>query len=191
MKHIALTAIIAAAFLVSPVKAYATATVEIAGVHFARSHQLSSGDLPLRGQALLRYMVFIKAYVGALYIPEHVDHRQVLDPVPRRLELAYFHAIQAADFAKATRSKMADNVTPAEMERLSERLERFNALYRDVQPGDRYALTYLPGQGTALSLNGRQLGIVEGNDFAAAVFAIWLGPQPIDRSFKKALLGQA
>lgn len=171
--------------------AHANPTVEVAGVHFERNYQLSSGHLPLRGQALLRYMVFIKAYVGALYLPEDIDHRQVLDPVPRRIELAYFHAIKAADFAKATRKKMADNVSPAEMERLSERLERFNALYRDVQPGDRYALTYLPGQGTALSLNGQQLGIVEGDDFAAALFAIWLGPQPIDQTFKKALLGQA
>ncbi len=191
MNQISPIAIIITTLILVPFNAYANPTVEVAGVHFERNYQTSNGHLPLRGQALLRYMVFIKAYVGALYLPEDIDHRQVLDPVPRRLELAYFHAIQAADFAKATRKKMADNVTPADMEHLSERLERFNALYRDVQPGDRYALTYLPGQGTALSLNGQRLGIVEGDDFAAALFAIWLGPQPIDQSFKEALLGQA
>ncbi len=173
-----------------PLNASAAARVEIAGVHFERSHQLPAGDLPLRGKALLRYMVFIKAYVGALYLPDDVDYRQVLEPVPRRLELSYFHQISAADFAKATRKKMEDNVTPLEMVRLSERLERFNAFYRDVEPGDRYAITYVPTQGTSLSLNGRELGIVEGDDFAAALFAIWLGPQPIDKSFKLALLGQ-
>ncbi len=175
---------------VFPLMASAAARVEIAGVHFERNHRLPAGDLPLRGKALLRFMVFIKAYVGALYLPDDVDYRQVLDPVPRRLELSYFHQISAADFAKATRKKMEDNVTPEEMVRLSDRLERFNTLYRDVEPGDRYALTYVPAQGTSLSLNGRELGIVEGDDFAAAIFAIWLGPQPIDKSFKMALLGQ-
>ncbi len=165
-------------------------TVEVAGMQFANVHQAETTDLPLRGQGLLRYMIFIKAYAGVLYMPADVDHRRVLDPVPRRLELAYFHAINAADFAKATRQKMADNVSPAEMTRLNERLERFNALYRDVAPGDRYALTYFPGQGTELSLNGQRLGVIRGDDFAAAVFAIWLGPKPIDRGFKKALLGE-
>jgi len=41
----------------------------------------------------------------------------------------------------------------------------------------------------ALSLlNGRRKGVVEGTDFAAAVFAIWLGPKPIDVSLKSQLL---
>jgi hypothetical protein len=56
-----------------------------------------------------------------------------------------------------------------------------------VKPGDRYALTYVPGVGTELALNGTTLGTVEGADFAAAVFAIWLGPQAIDESLKTQL----
>ena len=181
--------LLAALLIAIPAKSQAT-TVEVAGMQFAQVHQTATNDLPLRGQALLRYMIFIKAYAGALYMPADVDYRRVLDPVPRRLELAYFHAISADDFAKATRQKMADNVTPAQMKMLDNRLDRFNALYRDVQPGDRYALTFLPGQGTELSLNGQRLGVIDGDDFAAALFAIWLGPKPIDRSFKKALLGE-
>ena len=119
-----------------------------------------------------------------------VDPHQALDPVPRRLELRYFHAISTADFVKATRHKVADNVSPAEMEVLAERLEQFNALYRDVEPGDRYALNYRPGKSTELELNGRVLGRIAGDDFAAAIFSMWLGPEPIDRSFKDALLGK-
>jgi hypothetical protein len=124
-------------------------------------------------------------------LPAEVDRRQALDAVPRRLELSYFHAISATDFAKATRQKVADNVGPEGLKAIEARLQRFNALYRDVQPGDRYALTYLPGQGTELALNGQSLGRIEGEDFAAAVFSIWLGPAPIDEAFKEALLGEA
>jgi hypothetical protein len=37
-------------------------------------------------------------------------------------------------------------------------------------------------------LNGTPLGVVEGADFAAAYFAIWLGPKPISDSLKAQLL---
>jgi hypothetical protein len=168
-----------------------SASVEVAGVPFAKVHPTPDGTLTFRGGALLRYMVFIKAYAGALYLPDGADHRQVLALVPRRLELSYFHAISAEDFASATQKKIADNLSPEALAAMAERIDQFNALYRDVQPGDRYALTYSPGQGTELSLNGEALGRIAGDDFAAAVFAIWLGPDPIDDDFKSALLGRA
>ena len=58
---------------------------------------------------------------------------------------------------------------------LQSRIDNLAALYRDVKPGDRYALTYIPDEGTTLSLNGETLGSIPGDDFARAVFAIWLG----------------
>jgi hypothetical protein len=64
-----------------------------------------------------------------------------------------------------------------------------HALYRDVKPGDRCSLTYLPGVGTWLTLNGQILGTVAGAEFAAAYFAIWFGQQPMDASLKRKLLG--
>jgi hypothetical protein len=57
-----------------------------------------------------------------------------------------------------------------------------------VQPGNRYSLTYIPGKGTELALNGVPQGVIEGADFAAAVFSMWLGPKPISESLKKDLL---
>lgn len=163
--------------------------VVIEDVPFAETYQAEDTRLHLRGYGLLRYMVFIKAYVGAFYTPPGVATAAALDRTPRRLELSYFHAIAAEDFAEATRKKIADNVTPETMGAIAERLERFNGFYRDVQPGDRYALTYIPERGTELALNGEVLGRIAGDDFAAAVFAIWLGPNPIDTDFRDALLG--
>lgn len=163
--------------------------VAIEGVPFEKTFQVATTQLHLRGVGLLRYMYFIKAYVGALYMRPQDDAGQALASTPRRLELQYFHVITAADFAAATTQKIRDNVSPETMASIQDRLMTFNALYRDVQPGDRYALTYLPQRGTELSLNGRPLGRIPGDDFAAAVFAIWLGPDPIDESFRDTLLG--
>ncbi len=191
MKQVAI--IILTVFLIATSTAFAnpSANVDIAGVNFAKTYATPDGQLTFRGGALLRYLVFIKAYAGALYMPAGADHHQALGDVPRRLELSYFQAISADDFAKATRQKIADNLAPEALAAISERIDHFNALYRDVTPGDRYALTYIPGKGTELSLNGEVLGHIAGDDFAAAVFAIWLGPDPIDHDFKTALLGQA
>jgi hypothetical protein len=47
----------------------------------------------------------------------------------------------------------------------------------------------VPQRGTTLTLNGVDLGTIPGADFARAVFSIWLGERPIDRGFKRALLG--
>jgi hypothetical protein len=175
--------------LLAAAPAGAALSVQIEGVDFDGETTVEKTPLALRGYGLLRYMVVIKAYVGALYLPEKVDSRNVLAPVPKKLELSYFHAIKAEDFARATRQKIADNVTPEELVRLRPRIEQLAEMYRDVQPGDRYALTFVPGRGTALLLNGAPLGAIEGEDFAAAVFAIWLGTDPIDPGFRDRLLG--
>ena len=74
-------------------------------------------------------------------------------------------------------------------ESLKPRLEKLNALYRDVQPGDRYSLTYVPGKGTELALNEEPLGIIEGAEFASALYAMWLGEKPMNKSFKQQVLG--
>ena len=165
------------------------AAVQVDKVRFARTVEVSEQQLHLQGAGLLRVMVFIKAYAGAFYLPETVAAEQALSPVAKRLELEYYHPITSEDFAKATRVKIADNVSADELEMLAVRIEHLAAMYRDVQPGDRYALTYVPGQGTQLALNEEVIGSIPGDDFARAVFSMWLGVDPIDESFKDRLLG--
>jgi hypothetical protein len=160
----------------------------VEGVAFARQVQVDGRDLPLRGLGLLRYMVFIKAYVAALYLPEAVRAEDALSEVPRHLEIEYFHAIAAGDFAKATTAAIERNTSLVTFRRLEPTITSFNALYRDVKPGDRYALTYVPGTGTTLSYNGAPLGTVPGAEFAAGLFGIWLGPNPLDSGLKRLLL---
>jgi hypothetical protein len=157
-------------------------------VTFAESAQAGPVTLSLHNAALLRYLKVVKAYVAALYLPKGVGPGQVLSDVPKRLELHYFVSIKGPDFGKGAEPTLERNQTPAELARLRERIDRINAVYRDVKPGDRYALTYLPGKGTELALNGSPLAVIEGADFAAAYFGIWLGREPIDEKLKSGLL---
>ena len=153
------------------------------------SHARRAGtQLDLRGVGLLRYRTVFRAYVAALYLGEDVEPTKALDDVSRRIEIQYFWPIPAEAFAKATLEGVRRNVEPSTLDRLRDRLERLGSLYVDVEPGDRYALTYVPGRGTELALNGEPLGSIEGDDFARAVFAIWLGENPLDASLKEDLL---
>ena len=133
-------------------------------------------------------MVF-KAYVAALYVQEGVSPDAVLSDVPKRLEIEYFWPIEGQDFGPAAEKILKDNVPADTLARLRARLDEINALYVDVKPGDRYSLTHIPGVGTELALNDTPRGIIEGDDFAAAYFAIWLGPKPLNDSLRDKLLG--
>jgi hypothetical protein len=161
-------------------------TVE--NVTFADSVTIGGTQAPLRNAALLRYLKVIKAYVAALYLPEGVKAEDVLSDVPKRLEINYLVSIKGPDFGKGAEPTLKLNQTPAELAKLRSRIDRINAIYRDVKPGDRYALTYLPGRGTELALNGTPLTVIEGADFAAAYFGIWLGRESIDEGLKRDLL---
>jgi hypothetical protein len=164
------------------------ATVE--GVDFKREVRADDAVLALRGYGLLRYMVFIKAYVAAFYLPESVRSEDALADVPKHLEIEYFHPIAAQDFGKATSASISQNTSLVTYQGLKPRIDELNALYRDIAPGDRYALTYMPGRGTTLSWNGQPLGTVAGREFAAALFGIWLGSNPLDSNLKDLLLGE-
>jgi len=180
---------IAAAFLmVTVVAPRDAAAVELERVRFAERRQIGDASLDLNCVALLRYKYVFKAYVAALYLGSGVVPSDVLGDVPKRLEINYFWNLDGGDIAKAGDEILAQNVDAETLGKLRSRLDQINALYENVKPGDRYALTYIPGVGTELSLNEQRKGVIPGADFADAYFRIWLGEQPIDTSFRDRLL---
>ncbi len=161
------------------------ATIE--DVEFARSVRVAKTDLTLSGLALLRYRIVFKGYVAGLYLEEGTEPARALEDVPKRLELEYFWSIGGQAIAEAGGELLRRNVDARTFAALGDRLRQINALYEDVEPGDRYALSYVPGVGTELSKNGRALGVIPGADFARAYFSIWLGDEPLDADFRDQL----
>ena len=170
-------------------KAMSLHAAEVEGVYYRDSHVVDNKKLELTGVGLLRYWGF-KAYTGAFYLEQGAPIDDVLADRAKRIELEYFRPLKGKDFGPATNKSIAKNVDSNTFERLRPRIDYHNSLYEDVRPGDRYSLTYIPGRGTELALNGEPKGLIEGSDFAAAVFSIWLGPKPISDSFKRQILGR-
>lgn len=161
---------------------------KIEGVHFADKIETPEGTLQLKGVALLRYLVFIKAYVGALYLPEAIENPSVLEDVPKQFVIEYFHTIKKEQFTDATLKALKNIATPELYEKQRSRIDLFVNAYKDVAKGDRYYLRYSPESGIRLFLNEKELIVIKDPEFAALVFSIWLGPESIDQDFTKQIL---
>jgi len=169
--------------LAAPVRA-----AEIEGVDFHDHLDVGDVRLVLNNVALLRYRIVFRGYVAGLYLGEGVEPESLFDDVPKRLEISYFWSIPAHEFVEATIRGISANRSAERVRALQPAIEQFNALYEDIEPGDRYALTYIPGIGTELARNGASLGTVGGAEFASAIFSIWFGTAPFDKSLKLKLL---
>lgn len=171
------------------IPAYGVSGAQIENVYFEDHAIVDDTRMSIRGTGLFRYLGVIKAYVGALYVEDGKLTEDVLADTAKRLELEYFHAIKGKDFGPAINKLIARNTDAKTMAKLQSRIEKHNAMYKNVKPGDRYSLTYIPGKGTELALNGKPIGLIKGADFALAIYAMWLGQKPVNRSFKRQLLG--
>lgn len=162
---------------------------EIEGVTFQDKIIAENEAFQLRGMALQRYMLFFKGFVGALYLPPQIIPGDTMNDVSKHLVLEYFHDIKKEDFQKSTIAIIKQNVSAASYQKIEDRVQKFNTFYQDVKSGERYSLTYIQGKGSTLSLNGKPLVTIPGQDFSFALISIWLGENPIGESFRDVLLG--
>jgi len=160
-----------------------------ASAAFAPTWTRNGITLSLRGAGMLTYLGFYRVLEAGLYLPAGTPSDRALSDIARRIEIHYLNDYNREDFMESTRISIRKNLTPEDFERMLPRIDRFNDLYESVNRGDSYALTYIPGLGTSLELNGAIKGVIPGSDFAAALFAIWLGDQPLAPRLRDALLG--
>jgi hypothetical protein len=160
---------------------------EINGVYFEDTITEGAEVLSLRGGGLLKWL-FFKVYVAALYLPEDVSNGNVLEDKPKKLVFHFLSDMKAEQFAESGEALLLNNTWEDELAQIKGKLDAIHDMYRDVKKGERYSLTYIPGKGTELALNGEVLGVVDGYDFAAIYYRIWLGENPVSEYLKYALL---
>lgn len=183
--------LVTAALLLLLPSAQAWADVTVGETRFSAQASAQGEPLQLRGAALYRWKWVVKVYAAAFYLPPGAGRFDPAEDLPRRLEFSYLVGISGPDFGAAADKLLAQGLSAEALAPLRERLDRLSAAYVDVKPGDRYALSYLPGAGTELTLNGRRLALIEGADFARVYFSIWLGARPLDEPLRDRLLALA
>jgi hypothetical protein len=146
--------------------------------------------LVLDGLAL-RKKFFIKVYVAGLYLPakEHSAARVLAADTPRRMLFHFLYGVSAKQMCDAWDEGLADN-TPQAGPEVKAAFRTLCGYMEDIPKGNEMALTYLPGQGTRVEVNGKVKGTIPAKPTADAILATWIGPNPgPGEDFKQAVLG--
>ena len=186
MKKIA--AVIIALLIVCQCFPFSSEAAERYGKKFQEKIEEHHTILTLKGLGVKSYF-FIKIFVAGFYTSESSSTADLLNDVPKKLEVAYFYNIPGAKLAIETRRRIILNTTAQEFNQIKDRVNVMDSYFVDLRPGDRYVLTYIPKEGTTFTYNGKVTGTIKGADFAKALFAVWIGKEPIDQTLKNNLLG--
>lgn len=165
---------------------------EVAGVKVEDKLRVGNSELVLNG-AGLRSKLFIKVYVGALYVGQKASTpAAIYDAVgPRRMVLRLLRDLDADSLHSALDEGLRNNHTPAEMVDMKAQADQLAGIMKTigkVREGDTISIDF-GAEGIALSLNGDTRGKVAGAGFAKALLKVWLGEKPADATLKKSLLG--
>jgi Chalcone isomerase-like len=162
---------------------------EVAGVALPETIPVEGKTLKLNGAGLRKKAIF-KVYVGGLYLenPSKDAAAVVSSDQVKRMQLSVLRSLSTKQVTEAIEEGFEKN-SGAQMSALKPRLEKFKSMIPDVEKGDQILLTYVPGKGTMVSAKAAEKGVIEGKDFADALFSVWLGANPVQADLKTALLG--
>src|SRR5437016_4804417 len=132
---------------------------------------------------------FFKVYVAGLYLerPTRAAEVAVGSEQVKRMDLRLLRGLSRSQITEAIDEGFAKNSGPR-MGALRARLDRLNGMIPNLQAKDEILLTYVPGRGTVVTVRGVEKGVIEGKDFADALFSVWLGASPVQDDLKRDLL---
>ena len=180
--------IIAVATFVFATGAFA---IEVAGVKIDDKASVAGQELVLNG-AGMRTKVFLKIYIGSLYLPAKAgDLSGVLAKGPRRIQLNVMRSLTADQLVDALIDGLKENNSADELAAVKSQTAELVATmkaFNDVKEKDVVTLDFVDGA-TKIGLNGVAKGSIAGEAFNRALTKIWLGDHPIQADLKKAMLG--
>jgi len=164
---------------------------EMEGVTFPDKIAVGTANLTLNGLGI-RTKMFFKIYIGALYLPaKESDPAKILaTDGPKQLVMHFL-------YKEVSKEKLVEgwddgfkNNSGDKVAALKDQIAKFDGFWSEMKKGDVAVMTYVPGQGTKVEIKGQEMGVIEGKEFAQALFAIWIGPKPPTEDLKKGLLGK-
>ncbi len=167
---------------------------EVAGVKLDETVQASNTTLKLNG-AGIRYKVFFKVYVAALYLTEIKTTSEGVFALsgPKKINLTMLRELSSDTLGQAFMDGVKRNTDKAERAKLTDQFLKFGQLFSTVpelNKGDVVSMEWVPNAGTNMYINGKKIGDTFPDiAFFNAVMRIWLGDNPVDIALKNQLLG--
>ena len=162
----------------------------LAGVTLPDKAEIKGQTLVLNGMGL-RSKLFIKVYVGGLYLSQKEKSApQVLAAdAPRRMVMHFLYSVSHDQMCDAWNEGLEDN-TPKASAEVKKAFATLCSWMEPIPKGHELVLTYVPGEGTTVEVNGKTKGTLPDKAVSDAILATWIGPDPAPGAdFKKAVLG--
>ena len=161
----------------------------LADVTMPDTISVNGKSLVLNGMGL-RKKAIIKVYVAGLYLPakESSAEKILASDTERNLSMEFVREVDKEKICKAWHDGLESN-SPTKAAALKGNFDTLCGYMENMDEGGKIGFTYVPGQGTAISVNGSQKGTIPGKDFADAMFACWIGSNPPGADLKTGLLG--
>ncbi len=166
---------------------------ECEGVSFPEQVEFEGSTLKLNGLGLRQAtFLMVDVYVAGLYVAQtSTDANAILGAsAPKQLTLHFVRDVGRADLVGAWDEGFESNAR-SQLPALRDRVEAFKGLMGDVTTGQRLRFVHRPGAGIEVDVDGKVAGKIAGDDFAHALFSIWLGSHPPNAGLKAGLLGEA
>lgn len=165
---------------------------KVGGITLDESITVGSSDTLYNG-AGLRKKLFIKLYVGSLYLttPSSDASAIINADEAMAIRLNILSDLLTRDKLLAALEEGFDKSTGGNTAPIQPQINQMIGLLMqdNIQPGDALTLAYEPGVGTHVLRDGKELNVIEGMPFKAALFGIWLSDKPAQNSLKSAMLG--
>jgi len=183
-----MTTLLLSLMLLVPIAASA---VELGGVNMEDKTVVNGQTLVLNG-AGVRKKFFIKVYVGGLYLPAKMSNPASIlaSDSPRRMVMHFVYSVSKDQMCEAWQEGLDAN-TPNSSAEVKGGFKTLCSLMDAIPKGNRLVVTYVPGTGTVVEVNGKVKGTIPGKATADAIVATWIGPKPaMGDDFKNAVLGK-
>lgn len=173
----------------------AMAQVTVSGVRFDDIADLKGSKIQLNG-AGVRYKAVFKVYAAGLYLSRKAGTTEdvLAAPGAKRMTITMLRDIDSTELGKLFARGMEDNMDKSAFSKLIPGVLRMSQIFSDhkkLNAGDTFALDWVPGTGTVVTVRGVQQGEpFKEPEFFNALLRIWLGPNPADWKLKEALLGK-
>ncbi|PYQ27591.1 MAG: hypothetical protein DMF56_19625 [Acidobacteria bacterium] len=164
--------------------------VTLAGVTLPDHVTAGNQQLVINGVGLRKKFI-IKVYVGGLYLPAKQSNAAtvIATDAARRLTFHFLFSVSKSQMADAWEEGLEDN-TPNASAEVKNAFKTLQSWMEAIPKGNEMVLTYVPGQGTTVEVNGKTKGTLPGKATADAILNTWIGPDPAPGAdFKKAVLG--
>jgi len=162
----------------------------LAGVTLSDSVQVAGKTLVLNGMGV-RKKYMVKVYVAGLYLErKSSDASGILkSDVSKRMVMHFVRGVSKNQLVDGFKESFENN-TPDAKKTMQAEIDQFLGTLEDVKDGEEIVLTYVPGTGTTVAIQGKDKVTIAAGSFGEVLFSVWLGPKPPNADLKTGLLGQ-